>query len=78
MFSRGVRRVVAAGLRSAYTDTRTNLRINKDTRVICQGFTGRQVSLILSSGRALLCYACVYLCLGSMLAFFMHAFPSLR
>mgnify|MGYP002403311476 CR=1 FL=1 len=31
-------------LRTAYQDTRKNLLINRETRVICQGFTGRQVS----------------------------------
>ena len=30
-------------LRSMYTDTRKNMMLTKDTRVICQGFTGKQV-----------------------------------
>lgn len=29
--------------RCMYTDTRMNMMINKETRVICQGFTGKQV-----------------------------------
>lgn len=28
--------------RSVYTDTRPNLNITKNTKVICQGFTGKQ------------------------------------
>lgn len=30
-------------LRSMYTDTRKNMMLTKDTKVICQGFTGKQV-----------------------------------
>ncbi|XP_064465771.1 succinate--CoA ligase [ADP/GDP-forming] subunit alpha, mitochondrial-like [Ornithodoros turicata] len=31
-----------AGVRSCYTNTRTALKIDKDTKIICQGFTGKQ------------------------------------
>jgi len=30
------------GVRSCYTQTRSNLLLNKDSKVICQGFTGKQ------------------------------------
>lgn len=30
------------GVRSIYTETRANLSIDKNTKVICQGFTGKQ------------------------------------
>merc|ERR1712180_371024 len=29
------------GVRSCYTQTRSNLLLNKDSKVICQGFTGK-------------------------------------
>lgn len=32
------------GTRNCYTETRPNLGINKTTKVICQGITGKQVS----------------------------------
>ncbi|VDO94289.1 unnamed protein product [Soboliphyme baturini] len=40
-FLRGVSMVVR---RNAYSDTVQNLKINSETKVICQGFTGRQAS----------------------------------
>merc|ERR1711953_690836 len=30
------------GVRSCYTQTRPNLLLNKESKVICQGFTGKQ------------------------------------
>jgi len=35
--------VQQAGVRHCYTGNRKNLYIDKNTKVICQGFTGKQV-----------------------------------
>ena len=36
--------VQQTGIRTCYTQSRPNLMLTKDTKVITQGFTGRQVS----------------------------------
>lgn len=38
------------GIRHNYTGTRKNLLIDKNTKLICQGFTGKQVRWILLRG----------------------------
>lgn len=42
--------VQQSGVRHCYTGSRKNLYINKNTKVICQGFTGKQVCNHDSSG----------------------------
>lgn len=41
----GLRSFSQSARRSSYEDTARNLLITKDTKVICQGFTGKTVSI---------------------------------
>jgi hypothetical protein len=42
----GRRTFAQSAARSSYEDTIPNLRIHKDTKVICQGFTGKTVRIL--------------------------------
>lgn len=39
--------IARSGVRSCYTNTRKQLMIDRNTKVICQGFTGKQVCNVL-------------------------------
>merc|ERR1711970_492984 len=42
IFSRSSAKIVSQSLRTCYSSTRPALAINENTKVICQGFTGKQ------------------------------------
>ncbi len=44
--SKSLAEVTAPTLRSCYTATKDSLRIGSHTKVICQGFTGKQASRV--------------------------------
>jgi hypothetical protein len=44
-FEAGRRTFASSASRLGYEDTISNLRIHKDTKVLCQGFTGKTVNI---------------------------------